>query len=130
MITNRSTYETVVREIERAVLDVALDQALEPDEVYADVAESMLYDASESVAREVCRVQIGAVPPALSAHWRERQRASDAARRDAARLRTAARAAERETARQTALDRAAERRRLLTCGDCFTVRAPSGACNC
>jgi hypothetical protein len=75
-ITQESTYEECVAAINEAADDLAGEYPdVSPDEFWTDLATSMLTEASEKVAREVCRVQIGWVPLDLEMLWRARKRA-------------------------------------------------------
>lgn len=69
MITKQSTYDECVAEINAGVQDVLADYGpdfdLSEDEVWTDLAASVLIDADPAVAREVCRCQLGYVPQSL-----------------------------------------------------------------
>lgn len=132
-ITSYSTYETCIAQINAAVQEFLLDQAeadLSEDEVWTDMAAALLIDASERVAREVCRVQLGFVPQDLEEHWRRRAQAKAAASRE----RAVAKAAEKREARaaaEKAADAAAKAaERASLCGTCFTIPAANGRCLC
>lgn len=75
MITRKSTYDECVMEIDESAKEVMLDMAygdeeLPEDEIWTDLAASLLVDADPEVAREVCRCQIGWVPQQLAEHWK------------------------------------------------------------
>lgn len=64
MITHESTYDEVVAYIDAAAEEVAADSAydgaeINPDDIWHDLAISMLSDADPAVAREVGRCQLG-----------------------------------------------------------------------
>lgn len=135
MITSRSTYEQIVKEIDESAAEVAADAAydgieLSPDEVWTDLAASLLIDANEAVARDVCRCQIGFVPQDLERIWEQRrlaraEKARKAAIERAAKLRVERAAAEQERRRtEIAAVRSAR------CERCFTVPAANGRCFC
>jgi hypothetical protein len=75
-ITATSTYDECVRAIDESAKEIMLDLAdsadgeVSEDEVWTDLATSLLLDADEAVAREVCRCQIGWVPQQLAEHWK------------------------------------------------------------
>jgi hypothetical protein len=73
MITKDSTYEECVKEIDLGVQDCMADfgdeMEISEDEIWVDIARSVLVDASEDVAREVCRCQIGWMPEDLKRHF-------------------------------------------------------------
>jgi hypothetical protein len=73
VITAASNYGEVMATIQAAVADVAADLGLDPlevpDDVFHDVAVSVLYDADPEVGAEVCRTQFGWVPTELHNHW-------------------------------------------------------------
>lgn len=76
MITRTSTYDECVKEIDESCKEVMADSAydgmeLSEDEVWTDLAASLLTDASEAVAREVCRCQVGYVPQQLERLWKK-----------------------------------------------------------
>lgn len=139
-ITTRTGYQTALRAIELAVAEVVADQPdLEgrEDEVFTDLAESILIDASEEVGREVCRYQLGFVPQSLANHWAKR-RAADAvtaSQREAARKQQARERAEQAKitrGRRVRAEQEEARRNIVAslCPRCFTVPAASGNCNC
>jgi hypothetical protein len=134
VITNRSTYDQCVQEIDLAVKEVILDQDLEgdvsEDEVWCDMAASILLDASESTAREVCRVQLGFVPMALEAVWSSRKAAKRAADLERERAKTVQRRADAEAAAEAKRLADLEKLRAARCPTCFTVPSASGACLC
>jgi beta-phosphoglucomutase-like phosphatase (HAD superfamily) len=135
MITNRSTYDEIVSEINAAAAEVAADSAydgmeLPEDEVWADLASSYLIDASEATAREVCRVQLGYMPGQLERHFADRRLAEAERRRKKDLERRTASKKAKEDSLQAAVASAAAQMRANRCGVCFTVRTPSGACNC
>jgi hypothetical protein len=76
VITRTSTYDECVKEINESCKEVMLDLAdsgtgeLSEDEVWVDLAEGILWDADEAVAREVFRCQIGWVPQGIAEHWK------------------------------------------------------------
>lgn len=73
-ITN---YDNAVAEIEIAVkecmADFGDDMAISEDEMWVDMAASILVDADEAVAREVCRCTIGYIPQSLESLWAARR---------------------------------------------------------
>lgn len=134
-ISPRSTYDDCVRAIDAARDEVLADlayegQELSEDEVWCDLAASYLVDASRPVAEEVCRVQLGFVPGQLLQHWERQDRIRATYEANRRKEKAAEKVAARERRAADALE--AERRRVkdATCPKCFTVRAPSGACNC
>lgn len=60
-ITKQSSYEEVVAAVDAAAQDVVEDlgDEVNPDDVWHDLAISMLPDADRAVAREVGRCQLG-----------------------------------------------------------------------
>lgn len=139
-ITVRTGYRVAVRAIETAVAAAVADNPeLEgrEDEVWADMAASMLTDASEDVGREVCRTQLGYVPQALDRYWKKRRAvdAVTAAQREEMRKTANRKEAERQRnvrARKAAAARVEARQTLVAslCSRCFTVPAANGRCNC
>lgn len=132
-ITNRSTYDDCVRLIDLAVRDVMLDQAeanLAEDEVWCDMAAALLIDANRPVAREVCRVQLGFVPLDLLHHWERQDAARQVYELERQRNKAATRAQEKVAQEAAARESARKAIKDATCPTCFTVRSPSGACNC
>lgn len=135
MITTKSTYDEIVKEINDAAAEVTQDAAydgmeLSEDEVWTDLATAYLIDAKREVAEEVCRIQLGFVPGQLLNIWRAQDEAKDQAKRKKALERAAAKRDEK--GRAEAAERAAQRDaiRAARCSVCFTVPSPSGACNC
>jgi DNA polymerase elongation subunit (family B) len=134
-ITNRSTYDQCVRAINEAVKEFLLDQpeiaeTVSEDEVWVDMASSLLTEAAPKVAEEVCRVQIGFVPQPLRHLWVQRERAKRVTDLERQRAKTVERKAARERAELEAEETRRMAERANMCMNCFTVRAPSGACNC
>lgn len=133
-ITSRSTYEQCVAHINAAVKDFLYDQEgqieVSEDEVWTDLAAALLVDASENVAREICRIQLGWVPQSLERLWQERARAKKEADRKRVQERAAAKKEKRAQDARDALAAEREAVRAARCPNCFTVKAPSGACNC
>lgn len=134
-ITTRSDYDTCVRVINESVKEFLLDQPqiaedTAEDEIWADMAAALLTEAAPKVAEEVCRCQLGYVPQELRRLWTERLRAKKVADLQRQRDKTAERKAAKEQADRDAVE--AERQTIKdnTCPRCFTVKAPSGACNC
>jgi hypothetical protein len=133
MITTRSSYEDCVAEIDLALKDVLADQPdieAGQDEIWADLAASILIDANRKVAEEVCRVGLGFTPSSLLQVWKQRDEAKAEASRVASRAR-AQRAREERAAAEAARDAAAlQAVKDARCMSCFTVRTPAGNCNC
>lgn len=134
-LNNRSTYDQCVAAIDAAVVEVLADSAYEGMElsegdVWCDLATAYLSDASRPVAEEVCRVQVGFVPGQLLEHWARQDAAKKALDRRRQQEKAAARKAAKEQAERDAEEATRQAIKDNTCPKCFTVRAPSGACNC
>jgi len=132
-ITGRSTYDQCVAHINAAVQDFMYDQEptdISEGEIWVDMASALLVDASESVAREVCRCQIGFVPQDLERLWQQRKEVKKILERK--RYKERAEAKKVQAAEAAAAAKAAEVQALRdrTCPTCFTVKAPAGGCNC
>lgn len=66
MITDQSSYDEVAAEVEAAVADVVADMPdVNPDDVFHDVAVSLLWDADPDVVEQFCTAHFGWVPPDL-----------------------------------------------------------------
>lgn len=134
LITSRSTYDHCVMAIDIAVKDFMYDQEgqidVSEDDVWCDMASALLTDASEAVAREVCRCQLGFVPQDLERLWRDRALANARAKAERLKVKAAEKRQAALEAEQAANAAAAQALRDRTCPKCFVVRAPSGACNC
>ncbi len=134
-ITLRTSYEKCVEIIDAAVKE-ALEEAaydgmeVSEGDIWTDMATSYLLDASEDVAREVLRCQIGFVPQQLQRVWKQRAAARRALQVQRAVERRIAAAAKRAAAAEAAREAAVQAVRSARCPKCFTVPAPSGACNC
>lgn len=133
-ITGRSTVDQCIAHIDAAVKDFMYDQEgqidVSEDEVWTDMASALLVDASETVAREVCRTQLGWTPQALELLWQERAAAKKVADRQRRLERAEDRKTKRAQAERDALEAERAKVREARCPRCFTVKAPSGACNC
>lgn len=74
-----TTYEAALEAINAGVRDCLADfgeeMEISEDEIFVDMAASVLIDAEPAVAREVCRVQIGYVPQSLETLWKQRRAA-------------------------------------------------------
>lgn len=133
-ITRRSTYEACVKEIsdsaEEVLGDIGVNEDVPADEVWADLAASLLIDAKPDVAREVCRCQLGYVPQSLESLWAQQAAAAKALARAKAKAAAAKKKAER---RQAEVDqRHAERDavRAARCPECFCIPSAAGHCMC
>lgn len=77
-ITYASTYDELIEHLEVGVREVMADfgdeAELSEDEVYVDLAASILIDAKPAVAREVLRCTVGFVPQSLEAAWRAQKK--------------------------------------------------------
>lgn len=132
-ITTRSSYDQCVEVIDEAVKEVLLDQPdieAGEDEIWADLAASLLLDANPKVAEEVCRCQLGYVPAGLRAVWALRIKA----KREQAALKSQER--QQKLMKEKKDAEAAQRRaevqavRDARCPRCFIVKTPAGQCNC
>lgn len=142
MITRKSTYDEIVKEINDSAAEVLQDAAydgmeLSEDEVWADLATSYLLDADRTIAEEVCRCQLGYVPGQLQDRWErerlallERHAATVAAAKARAQARKEKIAQDRKTAAHLAREAERDRIRANTCPECRTLRSPNGACFC
>jgi len=131
----------VQAEVDAAIKDVDARCAADPELVHGDVVEAVAQAMSLEGAVALCEQTMDFVPDTV--RWR-----MFAADNEESFQRSAVRAAEREAAeaksRQRSQRAAATRAgtaaaeaaahstvlRSNTCPDCFTVRAPSGACAC
>lgn len=133
MITTRSSYEDCVAEIDLALKDVLADQpdiAAGEDEIWADLAASILIDANRRTAEEVCRVGLGYTPMSLLQVWKLQDEAKAAAARARARELAAQKRAAKQAAEREAEAAALQAVKDARCGRCWTVRTPAGNCNC
>lgn len=134
-ITVRSSHDQCVSAIEDAVKEFLLDQpqiaeTVSLDEVWVDMAASLLTEAAPKVAEEVCRTQIGYVPQPLRRLWAERIHAQKVAHAKKAQERKQVKRESTREANLRQLAAAAAAQRANTCQRCFTVRAANGSCNC
>jgi acetone carboxylase gamma subunit len=133
-ITNRSDYDACVTAIDTAVKEFMYDQEgqidVSEDEVWVDMAAALLADASENVAREVCRCQLGFVPQDLERMWRQRAHANAKVKMERMKVKAAEKKQAALEAEQAAEPARVQSLRDRTCPKCFVLRAPSGACNC
>lgn len=132
-ITRRSTYDQCVKEIDAAVQEFMLDQAeadLPEDEVWTDLAASLLIEASPVTGREVCRVQLGFVPQDLERLWLAQEQARIAAAKAKAQAKAEARRQERQQAEKDARHAERDAVRAARCPKCFTLPSAAGSCLC
>lgn len=141
MTQDRELSPEIQAEVDAAVTDIDARCAADPELVHGDVVEVVAQGMSLGGAVAVCEQTMNFVPDTV--RWR-----LFAADNEQSFQRSAARAAEREAAEAKArqrseraaasrADRAAAEAaaqnselRSRTCPECFTVRAPSGACAC
>lgn len=133
LITTRTGIDACIQLIDEGVKEVLADQPdaeLSEDEVWTDLAASLLVDANEKIAREVCRTQIGWVPQSLEDLWV--RRAEDRRQQQLAngRARTRAAAEAKAAAEKAAAVAERDRIRAQRCPTCFVTRTPAGNCNC
>lgn len=134
-ITTRSSYDTCVTAINEAVKEWMLDQPeiaaeTSEDEIWADMAASILVEASPKTAEEVCRVQLGYVPQALRRLWVMRDEAKKVQAKVQSQNRAQRLREEKAAAEAQAAQAERDRIRARTCPVCFTVKTPAGTCNC
>lgn len=133
-ITSHTRPDTCIRLIHEAAKEFMLDQAgfpgLSEDEVWTDLAASMLVDASERTAREVCRREIGYVPQSLEELWKQRKLAQSKKDRERAKERVLADRKAREEAERAAQRAELDAVRAARCPKCFTLPSAKGACLC
>lgn len=132
-ITHRSTYEQCVAEIDESAEEVVNDQAglgASPDEIWADLASSLLIDAKPDVAREVCRCQLGYTPQTLENLWAQQEAAAKALAKKKAQAAAAKKKEDRRLAEIAQRHAERDAVRAARCAGCGTVPAANGACFC
>lgn len=142
MITSRSSVEQCREALRASVTEVMSDLAYEgmelsEDEVYCDLAASLLMDASRSVAEEVCRIEIGFVPHGLLDFWKRQDRSRQQLQERRAEEEKVRRAVVVQQRREQRLEAQAVQQdedvaklRAQRCPRCFTIPAANGACMC